>query len=543
MEKWADQEYILPWDVAVDAIRKSQIKSTNAQSHIEHMSNMKYDCDLKNSRITQIMCTIGPNSEMPQQIETMLELGMTIARINMVHGDLEHHRQELNSLRMSNNNYSTRQGMLMTLGIAIEPRGSEVRTGQLANHMNAVPIEEGSSVRITCDPAFYASCGSDLIYLSCEHLRETVKPGNRIVIDNGEIILRVLDIGPTDMTCKVLSGGNLGNDRKVTLPEVPIETTTLSNQTKLDLLFAVKYEVDFVIVKRVRFADQIKQYRAELGEEGQYIQMIAKIETLQGLENLEEILEEADAIMFSKHDMATEMPVENVCLAQKYVLGRCILASKPCVCEVHTAHAGTTVTVSSRAIADAHSTIIDGADCVMLAGETALGSNPINSVLLLDKVCRQSELSVWQTQMYGDRNVRAIPPNGPAESIAIGAVETSIKCNAQAIIVLTTSGRSAKLLSHYAPRCPIVAVTRHGRVARQLQLYRGVKPLQYIYGMLEDWMKDVNIRLQYGISYGKVSGFIRAGDAVLMVHGCRQGAGFTNTLRVVYASEYDTIPA
>lgn len=184
-------------------------------------------------------------------------------------------------------------------------------------------------------------------------------------------------------------------------------------------------------------------------------------------------------------------------------------------------------------ISDVANAIIDGADCVMLSGETAKGEYPLECVLTMAKTCKEAEAALWHRNLFNDLVNTTPTPLDTASSIAIAASEAAAKSRAAAVIVITTSGRSAHLISKYRPRCPIIAVTRFAQTARQCHLYRGILPVIYEQQALEDWLKDVDARVQYGMDFGKERGFLKPGNPVVVVTGWKQGSGFTNTIRIV----------
>lgn len=184
-------------------------------------------------------------------------------------------------------------------------------------------------------------------------------------------------------------------------------------------------------------------------------------------------------------------------------------------------------------ISDVANAVLDGADCVMLSGETAKGEYPLECVLTMAKTCKEAEAALWQKNLFNDL-VSQSTSKDLVHAVAIASVEAALKCSAAAIIVITTSGRSAHLISKYRPKCPIIAVTRYAQTARQCHLYRGILPLIYQESALGDWLKDVDARAQFGLQFGKSRNFLKSGDPVIIVTGWKQGSGFTNTMRIVY---------
>ncbi|KAK7866490.1 hypothetical protein R5R35_014355 [Gryllus longicercus] len=274
-----------------------------------------------------------------------------------------------------------------------------------------------------------------------------------------------------------------------------------------------------------------------MGEKGKGIMIIPKIECTQGMDNIDEIIAASDGIMIARGDLGIEIPPQKVFLAQKMIFAKCNMVGKPCICATQMLESMTYHPRPTRAEAnDVANAVLDGADCTMLSGESAKGKYPLQCVQTMANIALEAESAVWQKQYFTELCFSIKPPLDPAHAVAIAAVDASLKCLAAAIVVVTTSGRSARLISRYRPRCPILTVTRHGKVARQNMLFRGLVSLQYVAVPGNDWIKDVDLRIQFAIAYGKSRGFIQRGDALVLVSGWREGSGFTNTLRIVYAS-------
>jgi len=239
--------------------------------------------------------------------------------------------------------------------------------------------------------------------------------------------------------------------------------------------------------------------------------------------------------------LGIEIPPEKVFLAQKAMIAKCNQAGKPVICATQMLESMVSKPRPTRAEgSDVANAVLDGADCVMLSGETAKGEYPLECVRTMANICKEAEAAVSHRQHFADLVHRETEnPLDSAHTIAIAAVEASHKCKAAAFIVITTTGRSAHHISKYRPRCPIIAVTRYAQVARQCHLYRGIIPIHYTGGVAPDWMVDVDGRVQFGINFAKKRGMIKLGDPVIIITGWKKGSGFTNTMRIVYCEEGD----
>lgn len=512
-----------------------QLQAAEANTHLEHMCALDIDSRASYVRLSGIICTIGPASRDPATLEKMMEVGMNVARLNFSHGSHEYHGETIKNIREAVANYSKKIGMPYPLAIALDTKGPEIRTGLLEGGGSAeVELKRGDTIKLTTDMAYAEKGNKDTIYVDYDNIQKVVKVGNRVYVDDGLISLVVTQIQGSFLTCTIENGGMLGSRKGVNLPGVPVDLPAVSEKDKSDLQFGVDQAVDIIFASFIRNGAALTEIRNILGEKGKKILVISKIENQQGMHNLDEIIDASDGIMVARGDLGIEIPTEKVFLAQKAIIAKCNKKGSPVICATQMLESMVKKPRPTRAeSSDVANAILDGADCVMLSGETAKGDYPLECVSTMANICKEAEAAIWQKRLFIDLSSQVAPPLDVAHTVAIATVEASTKSLAAAIIVITTSGRSAHLIAKYRPRCPIIAVTRNAQTARQAHLYRGVLPLVYEQDRLEDWLKDVDARVNCGIVFGKGKGFIKSGDPVIVVTGWKQGSGFTNTLRVV----------
>lgn len=515
-----------------------QEKARASATQVEYTSNLNMYSTANKMRLSGIVCTIGPVSRSPEVLLQLIENGMNVARMNFSHGTHEYHAGTIANCRAAAKLYEEKHGINPNLAIALDTKGPEIRTGLLEGDTGTmeVTLKAGSTIKVTTNDEFKEKCTADCFWLDYKNISKVVTPGKRLFIDDGLISVKCTEVGADFFMGVVENDGNLGSRKGCNLPGTDTDLPAVSEKDKTDLLFGVEQGVDMVFASFIRNADGVKQIRDVLGDAGKNIWIIPKIENQQGIKNLTEIIASCEGLMVARGDMGIEIPTEKVFIAQKQMIAECNRAGKAVICATQMLESMVKKPRPTRAEAsDVANAILDGADCVMLSGETAKGDFPTICVKTMAKISKEAEVCCWNERVFEDmmRTESKGAPIDATSTTAISAVLASYKCKAAAIVVLTTSGKTSHIVSKYKPQCPILSVTRNDQVARQMQIYRGCIPLFYAKGRPADWMTDVDERVQHAIDFGKRSSFIAPGDNVVVITGWRQGSGSSNTVRIL----------
>jgi len=525
-------------------IAPMQMAASNAVTYTDQKAALDIDSEPLCERLSGIICTIGPVSRSVETLMSMMDAGMNVARMNFSHGSHEYHAETMENVREATRQYSAKKGRSYPVAIALDTKGPEIRTGLLEGGASAeIEFVKGDKLKLTTDPAFFEKCCKEVVYLDYVNIVKVVKPGNKIFVDDGLMSLIVEEIGADFVMTTVENGGMLGSKKGCNLPGLPVDLPAVSEKDKGDLLLGVEQEVDMVFASFIRDAAGVKEIRKTLGEKGKKIKIISKIENHQGVRNIDDIIKESDGIMIARGDLGIEIPAEKVFIAQKMIVAKCNKVGKPVICATQMLESMVKKPRPTRAeVSDVGNAILEGADMVMLSGETAKGDYPMVCVRTMANIAKEAESAIWHKQLFTELSSGVYTATDNTHTTALAAVEASFKSMASAIVVITTTGRSAYLVSKYRPRCPILSVSRDAQVARQSHLYRGILPVHYTgcksnksADKDNDWMADVDHRVEAAMAVGKERGFIAVGSPVVVVTGWKQGAGFTNTMRVVHA--------
>merc|ERR1739844_114470 len=521
-------------------VASGQADAQNAATTVEYLSRLQILSKADKIRLSGIVCTIGPVSKAPEFLMKMIESGMNVARMNFSHGSHEYHASTIANCREAAKMYREEKGFDPSLAIALDTKGPEIRTGLLEGDdgRKELLFEAGDTLKLTTDDAFKEKCTKEVVWLDYKNITKVLTPGKRIYIDDGLISVKALEIGPDYVLGEIENGGNLGSRKGCNLPATDTDLPAVSPKDMRDLQFGVEQGVDMVFASFIRDAAGVREIRKVLGDAGKNILIISKIENQQGVNNIDEIIDESDGIMVARGDMGIEIPPEKVFIAQKQIIAKCNQKGKPVICATQMLESMVKKPRPTRAeCSDVANAVLDGSDCVMLSGETAKGDYPIACIRTMAALSREAEAALWNQRFFEDlmRTEQHLLRDATAAA-AIAAVQASYSTKASAIIGLTTTGKTAHLASKYRAHCPFLAVTRNAQAARQMQLFRGVVPLYYSEPRMDDWSADVDERIQYCVDFGKKNGFIKSGDPVICITGWRKGAGSSNTVRILYVN-------
>lgn len=522
----------------MNTLRAEQQQSfDHVYSYLDWQCNLTIQAKPNSYRHTSICATLGPISRDEEIIEQLIKAGVNIFRLNLSHGSANYHAETIQKIRFANSNYSKKIGRLHATAIAIDTKGPEITTGIVdGGYSLEIEIQKGDIVKLTTDKSYSDKCTSKLIYIDYDNLTKFIEPGCRVFLKHGLIILRCIGIAVNTVTCVVDIGGRFGSHQIVNLPEVPVDIPHVSEKDKVDIQFALDQEVEMLFASYVRSVDAITEIRQLLGEKGKNMCVIAKLEDMQAIDNLEEIIKGSDGVMVARGDLGIEISQEKIAIAQKKIIALSNIYGKPVINAYNLMVTMTKKPRPTRAeISDVFNAVLDGVDCVLLSSETSKGEYPIESIKNLDQICRAAETAVCDRQTLNNLMKLELPPIEASHAMAIAAVEASGKCLASVIITCTESGRSAHLLSRYRPRCPVLAVTRNYATAKRILLYKSIVPLIYETPRDSDWSQDLENRVQFAVKYAEGQGFIKYKDNIIIVTVSKPNVGFTNVLRnVIY---------
>eukprot|EP00102_Acyrthosiphon_pisum_P018362 XP_008190088.1 PREDICTED: pyruvate kinase-like isoform X3 [Acyrthosiphon pisum] len=455
-----------------------------------------------------------------------MDAGMNIARLNFSHGTHDYHLKTVENIRKAVKSYSEKIGRNYPLAIALDTKGPEIRTGVLngKDASKEIKLNKGDTLRLSTDKQYENKGSNKLVYVDYENITKILKENDRIYVDDGLILMKATKIGENYIDCIVENEGMLGSRKGINLPGVAVDLPAISEKDKADIQFAADNDLDMIFASFIRDRCAVTEIRNMLGERNKHMLIISKIENHQGIQNLQSIIKVSDGIMVARGDLGIDIPPEKVFLAQKSILAQCNIAGKPGICATQMLESMTKKPRATRAeSSDVANAILDGADCVMLSGETAKGHFPIESVRTMDKICREAESAMWRKEFYHDMVASlAQRTSNDGQNImqALRAVTAADNMSADVIIVIDQSGFIAHEIAIYRPRSIILLVTDNHRVARQCHLHRGILPVFYYPEIGEcdvDFSNNWNKLRDYAIEFGKSLGIIKSRDTIVLV--------------------------
>lgn len=471
-------------------------------------------------RRTKIVCTIGPASDNLEIMKKLIAAGMNVARLNFSHGDHASHRKTIATVRQA------ARELGQTVAIMLDTKGPEIRTGVFKN--GSVFLEVGQRTVLTVDEI---EGDAGRIPVNYEKLPETVRPGDTVLIDDGMIGLKVLEVQERDVVCEVTNGGELRNRKGINIPGLDLDLPAVTEQDRRDIAFGIAEKVDFIAASFIRRAADVLELRKILEASNAQIDIIAKIENQQGVENIDEILNVSEGIMVARGDLGVEMPSEEVPLVQKMIIGKCNRAGKPVITATQMLESMIREPRPTRAEAsDVANAIFDGTDAIMLSGETAAGRYPVEAVQTMARIAERAEQALQYREILGQKSfalARTVP-----DAISHATCTVALDLGAAAIITCTESGSTARMVSKYRPWAPIIAATYQEKVMRKLCLVWGVTPLQVTKTSGTDQM------LEEAVSTALAAGLVASGDMVVITGGVPAGVpGTTNLIKVHIVGE------
>ncbi|MCI6568851.1 MAG: pyruvate kinase [Dysosmobacter sp.] len=467
------------------------------------------------TRKTKIVCTLGPATDREGVLREMMLAGMNVARFNFSHGSHAEHQKRLDTLK------ALREELGLPVAAMLDTRGPEIRLRSFAD--GPVKLRTGHEFTLTTEdvPGDETRCS-----ITYPELPGDVKAGDTILLDDGLVRLTVLEVTAADIRCRVENDGTMKDNKGVNVPGVRLSMPYISQRDREDILFGAEAGFDYIAASFVRSAADVQEIRRLLEEKSSHIRIIAKIENQEGISNLGEILSAADGIMVARGDMGVEIDFTEVPIIQKNMIAQCVACGKPVITATQMLDSMMENPRPTRAeITDVANAIYDGTSAIMLSGETAAGKYPVDAVRTMDAIARRTEGEIdyaGRLRHLAGENRLSI-----AAATAHAACTTAMDINADAIITVSASGTTARLVSRFHPGTPVVACLVDETVQRQMALCWGVTPILMPYAGSTDELVEL------AMSTAEKAGLVRSGDLVVITAGVPVGvSGTTNMIQV-----------
>jgi pyruvate kinase len=464
---------------------------------------------------TKIICTQGPTTDKPGIVEALLENGMDCARFNFSHGNHSEHAARIKRVREA----ADKMGKVVSF--ILDTKGPEMRLGIFKD--GKVTLKKGNKFTLTQDDA-----PGDETKVSVNHkgLYSEVAPGDTLLLSDGLVALTVDAIEGKDIVTTIMNDGVMSDRKRVAAPGITLGLPPLSEQDEKDIIFGCEQEMDFVAASFVQRAEDVLAIRKLIEKHGGHMEIIPKIENLAGVKNFDSILDVSDGIMVARGDLGVEVPAEDVPLIQKEIIRKCNRAGKPVIVATQMLESMTSNPRPTRAeVSDVGNAILDGTDAIMLSGETASGSYPVEAVATMNRIALRIEKSLEYKNLFVEQGLEH--SHSYTRAVAHATVQMAYELEAAAIITPTQSGYTTEVVSKYRPKAAIVAYTPDEKVMRHLNLRWGVHP---ILGIL--WT-DVNEMINESAKAALEHGYVKEGNTTIITAGMKTGiVGNTNLIRV-----------
>lgn len=467
-------------------------------------------------RRTKIICTIGPSSQDEDMLRKIILAGMNVARFNFSHGDYEEHGLKLERTRKISRELN------LPVAVLLDTRGPEIRLRDFAE--GKVELKAGQKFTLTTEEIMGTAERATITY---KNLPQDVKPGDSILLDDGLIGLKVEEVqGDTEIVCTVMNDGPISNHKGVNVPGVKLNLPFIDEKDHADIVYACEKGFDFIAASFVRSKEDVLQIREILKEHNSKIQIISKIESLQGIQNLEEIIEVSDGIMVARGDMGVEIPMEEVPIIQKRIIKLTTAAGKNVITATQMLDSMMKHPRPTRAEAtDVANAIYDGTSVIMLSGETAAGKYPVEAVRTMARIAERTEEDINYRRRF--REHEGTVNRDVTNAISHATCSAAYDLEASAIITVTQSGQTARMISKYRPQMPIIGCTTQMPTYRHLSMSWGVVPVLCGEQNTEDGL------FKHAMARSKECGVVQDGDLVVITAGVPLGIpGTTNLLKV-----------
>ncbi len=472
-------------------------------------------------RKTKIICTLGPSTDRDGVLEKLVREGMDVARFNFSHGTHEEQKARLEQLK------SLREQYGKPIAALLDTKGPEVRIGCFQQHK--ITLEEGQTFTLCTEET---EGTNERVSVSYKELYQDVKPGDQILIDDGLVGMEITEIAGTDIVCVVKNGGEISDRKGVNVPGVKLNMKFISPRDYEDLLFGIKEDFDFVAASFTRTADDIREMRKLLDENGgRSINIIAKIENQQGVDNIDEIIEEADGIMIARGDMGVEIPLEHVPVIQQSIIQKVYRVGKQVITATQMLDSMMIHPRPTRAeTTDVANAIYQGTSAIMLSGETAAGKYPVEALEMMVKIAEYMEAHIDYNAIF-KKDERDDEPD-VTNAISHATCMTAIDLKANAILAVSKTGSTARMISKYRPNCLIGGCSSSPKVCRQLNMSWGIYPML----VKEEYSSE--ILCLRAIEAAQRHGIVQEGDKIVFTGGVPLGIpGRTNLIRVCIVGE------